>query len=98
MRNQNNNKKTAGASLFARLKAALYLALRPNNHGACRAGACSNVIKLRKMPTARSFAAHALIVMLERSEASYERILRSRMTSGWLNLMMLGLAPAVLLC
>ena len=42
---------------------------------------------LAKMSTARSFVAHTLIVMLERSEASYERMLRSRITGSWLDLM-----------
>ncbi len=36
---------------------------------------------MKTAQNARSFASHALIVMLEQSEASYERILRSRMTS-----------------
>jgi len=45
--------ETAGVSLFARLKAALYLALRPNIHGACRAGACSCRFAMQKLFYAR---------------------------------------------
>ena len=61
----------------------------------CRAGACSNAIKLRKCqpqdPSLRQFP----FVIFERSEESKGNCLRSRMTGGWLNLMILGLAPAV---
>ena len=60
----------------------------------CTAEACSNAIKLRKCqpqdPSLRQFP----FVILERSEESKGNCLRSRMTGGWLNLMILGFTPA----